>query len=131
MVHAIASRLASEGAEIAINDVDADGVREAVASILERGCRAVPAVGDVRKPADTEALVSVCERELGGLDILVNNAGIVRAAPTRCMTDEQWDLVLDVILRGTFNTCRSAARLLLHPPDGSSVYHRKVVNISS
>jgi 3-oxoacyl-[acyl-carrier protein] reductase len=128
---AIALRLASEGAAIAVNDVDVDGIKEAVDALVDRGCRAVAAVGDVRKPSDTDALIALCEGEFGGLDVLVNNAGIVRAAPTRAMTDEQWDLVLDVILRGTFNTCRSAARVLLPPPGGATTYHRKVINISS
>jgi 3-oxoacyl-[acyl-carrier protein] reductase len=128
---AIAGRLAAEGAAVAVNDVDAPAVSEAVHGIVAAGGRAVGAIADVRRPSETDAMMAACEREFGGLDVIVNNAGVVRAAPTDQMTDEQWDFVLDVILRGTFNVCRSGARLLLHPEPDSISYHRKVVNISS
>jgi 3-oxoacyl-[acyl-carrier protein] reductase len=125
---AIAGRLAQEGAAVVLNDVDRVGLEEAVAAIRDLGCRAAAALGDVRRPADTDSLVTTCEREFGGLHVLVNNAGLVRSAPTQEMTDEQWDLVLDVILRGTFNTIRSAAR---HLTDNAAAFNRKVINISS
>jgi 3-oxoacyl-[acyl-carrier protein] reductase len=125
---AIAGRLARDGAAVVLNDVDRVGLEEAVAAIHDRGCRAAAAAGDVRQPEDADALVTTCEREFGGIHVLVNNAGLVRSAPTHEMTDEQWDIVLDVILRGTFNTIRSAARHLM---DSSAGFNRKVVNISS
>ncbi len=128
---AIAHRLAAEGAAVAVNDIEAGAVEEAVRAITAAGGRACAAIADIRRQSETDAMVAACERELGGLDVVVNNAGVVRAAAAEQMTDEQWDFVLDVILRGTFNTCRSAARLLLRPATDSIPYHRKVVNISS
>ncbi len=128
---AIARGLAQEGAAVVLNDIDRVGLEESVAGIRDLGCRAATAAGDVRRPPDTDVLVAVCEREFGGLHILVNNAGLVRAAPTHEMTDEQWDTVLDVILRGTFNTIRSAARALMAGGADGAAFNRKVVNISS
>jgi 3-oxoacyl-[acyl-carrier protein] reductase len=125
---AIADRLAQEGAAVVLNDIDRVGLEEAVAAIREGGCRAAAAPGDVRRPEETDGLVTACEQEFGGLHVLVNNAGLVRTAPTHEMTDEQWDVVLDVILRGTFNTTRSAARHLM---DKAAGFNRKVINISS
>ena len=57
-------------------------------------------------------MVAVAEREFGTLDIVVNNAGLTKDSTLHRMSDETWDLVLDVALKGTFHVCRSAARLL-------------------
>jgi 3-oxoacyl-[acyl-carrier protein] reductase len=73
-------------------------------------------------------MVSVAEREFGTLDIVVNNAGLTRDSTLHRMSDETWDLVLDVALKGTFYVCRSAARLLRRK---DAEHNRKVVNISS
>jgi 3-oxoacyl-[acyl-carrier protein] reductase len=121
---AIAERLASDGAAVVVNDVDGDVAREAAAGIEG----AAVAVGSVADPAVTDELVAVAEREFGRLDLVVNNAGITRDAMVHRMTDDEWNLVLDVSLRGTFNVCRSAARLLRSK---EAAHNRKVVNMSS
>jgi 3-oxoacyl-[acyl-carrier protein] reductase len=121
---AIAERLAAEGASVVVNDVDEDVALEAASTIPG----AVAAVGSVADPAVTDELVATAEREHGGLDVVVNNAGITRDAMLHRMTDDEWDLVLDVSLRGTFNVCRSAARLLRNK---EATHNRKVVNMSS
>jgi len=126
-----AQRLAGEGAAVVVNDIDGEGAREAVVAIASAGGRAVASAGDVRNPIHTDAMVAAAEREFGGLDILVNNAGLVRPAPAHEMTDEQWDLVVDVVLRGAFNAVRSAARLLRRSEGEEIGYHRKVIGISS
>jgi 3-oxoacyl-[acyl-carrier protein] reductase len=121
---AIAERLAAEGARVLVNDVDEDVAREAAAAIPGSAV----AVGSVSDPAVAEQLVASAEHELGGLDVVVNNAGITRDAPLHKMTDEAWDAVVDVSLRGTFNVCRAAARLLRTK---DATYNRKVVNMAS
>ncbi len=73
-------------------------------------------------------MVAVAEREFGTLDIVVNNAGLTRDSTIHRMSDQDWDIVLDVALKGTFYVCRSAARLLRRK---DAEHHRKVVNISS
>ncbi len=120
----IAERLAAEGASVVVNDVDADVAREASASIPG----SVVCVGSVAEVASCDELVATAEREFGKLDILVNNAGITRDAMVHRMTDDEWDLVLDVSLKGTFYLCRSAARLLRQK---DAPYNRKVVNMAS
>jgi 3-oxoacyl-[acyl-carrier protein] reductase len=121
---AIAERLAADGASVVVNDVDEDVARAAAAAIPG----AVAAVGSVVDSAVTDELAATAEREFGKLDVVVNNAGITRDAMLHRMTDDEWDLVLDVSLRGTFNVCRSAARLLRNK---EAAYNRKVVNMAS
>jgi 3-oxoacyl-[acyl-carrier protein] reductase len=125
---AIAHRLAAEGAVVVVNDLSADACA-AVAS--ELGGAALAAPGDVSDARATDAVVARVTAERGGLDILVNNAGVLRDAPLHRMTDEEWDMVHDVVLRGTFNMCRSAAGVLRGERDALPSHHRKVVNISS
>jgi len=125
---AIALRLARDGAAVVVNDLDEEVAAEAVADVERAGGRAAVATGSVADPVVTDAMVGVAEREFGALDIVVNNAGLTRDAMLHRMTDETWDLVVDVTLRGTFNVCRSAARLLRSKDAG---HNRKVINISS
>ena len=73
-------------------------------------------------------MIDAVEAAFGTLDILVNNAGLTRDAVIHRMTDEQWDVVQDVVLKGVFNTCRSAARLLRVK---DAPHNRKVVNLAS
>jgi 3-oxoacyl-[acyl-carrier protein] reductase len=125
---AIALRLATEGAVVVVNDLSAEAC-EAVAAELGGGALAAP--GDVRDVGATEAVIARVASERGGLDILVNNAGVLRDAPLQRMTDEDWRVVHDVVLWGTFNVCRAAAGLLRGERDALPAHHRKVVNISS
>ncbi len=90
--------------------------------------QAAAAVGSVADPAATDAIVDAVEEAFGTLDILVNNAGLTRDAVIHRMTDEQWDVVQDVVLRGVFNMCRSSARLLRVR---DAAHNRKVVNLAS
>ena len=121
---AIAARLSEDGASVVVNDLDEDVARAAAAAIPN----AVIAVGSVADAAATDEMVAVAEREFGTLDIVVNNAGLTKDSTLHRMSDETWDLVLDVALKGTFHVCRSAARLLRRK---DATHNRKVVNISS
>src|SRR5262245_13067978 len=105
---ATARRFAREGAIVVVNDVDT-GLAGPVAAELERqGARALAIAADVTQRTDVEALVSHIVGEFGRLDVLVNNAGINRDAMSHKMTEEQWDQVLSVNLKGTF-LCAQAA----------------------
>jgi 3-oxoacyl-[acyl-carrier protein] reductase len=125
---AIALRLAAEGAAVAVNDVDGAGATAAGKEIEAAGGRAIAVPGNVAEPDETDKVAAAVEEAFGTLDVLVNNAGLTRDAVVHRMTDEQWDLVCDVVLRGTFNMCRSAARLLRVK---DAPHHRKVVNVAS
>ena len=116
--YAIASRLVAEGASVLVNDRNAEACSRAASEL-----GGVAAVGDVTDPASVDAVVALTDR----LDIVVNNAGVTRDAPIHRMTDEDWQIVHDVALRGAFNVSRSAARLLRADAD----HHRKLINITS
>ncbi|PYM90589.1 MAG: 3-oxoacyl-ACP reductase [Candidatus Rokuibacteriota bacterium] len=105
---ATARRLAREGAAVALNDLRADGLEGVAADVRAAGAKALVLPGDVTKKADCERMVGEVTRELGRLDILINNAGINRDAMAAKMTEDQWDAVLAVNLKGTF-LCAQAA----------------------
>ncbi len=135
---ATALTLVQAGAAVVINDLDKEPAQEAVlACEAVRKGSAVAALGSVTDPTFTDALMRTAVDRFGKLDILVNNAGLSRDRMCHQMTDEQWDLVLDVNLTGTFNCIRSAAPYLREPgkreleENGHVRYNRKIVNFFS
>ena len=105
---ATARRFAREGAAVAINDAKPEGLEAVAGEIRAAGAKALVLPGDVTKKGDCERLVQDVTRTFGRLDILINNAGINRDAMAAKMTEEQWDAVLSVNLKGTF-LCAQAA----------------------
>jgi 3-oxoacyl-[acyl-carrier protein] reductase len=116
---------------VVINDVLPEACSAAVQEIAASGARAIEAPGSVSDPTATDAIVAVAEEAYGRLDILVNNAGITRDQLLHRMSDDDWRLVHEVALWGTFYMCRSAGRLLRGSRDAPVEHHRKVVNMSS
>ena len=106
---AYAQELARQGAAVVINDVDAATADEAVASIESAGGRAVAVVAPVGPSETAKQLVQSAVDTYGRLDILVTNAGVLRDTVLWKMSDEDFDFVIDVHLRGTFNCVREAA----------------------
>jgi len=97
----IAEVFADEGADVVVNDVgDTKPTNEVVAALRAKGRKAVPAIADVSKRADVEAMIDKAWKEMGGLDILVNNAGIETIVPFLELTDDQWTRLVDINLRG-------------------------------
>ncbi len=105
---ATARRFAREGAIVVANDVDVEMARSVVTDLQRDGVRALAVGADVTKRAEVEAMMNHVVGEFGRLDVLVNNAGINRDAMSHKMTEEQWDQVLSVNLKGTF-LCAQAA----------------------
>ena len=105
---ATARRFAREGAIVIANDVDVEQARSVVTELQKEGARSLAVAGDVTKRADVEAMMHHVVGEFGRLDVLVNNAGINRDAMSHKMTEEQWDQVLSVNLKGTFLCAQSA-----------------------
>jgi NAD(P)-dependent dehydrogenase (short-subunit alcohol dehydrogenase family) len=101
-------RFAAEGAIVAVNDVDAERTRAVAGTIEKEGGRALAVPANVTRRDEVEAMVARVVGELGRLDVLINNAGINRDAMSHKMTEEQWDQVLAVNLKGTF-LCAQAA----------------------
>jgi 3-oxoacyl-[acyl-carrier protein] reductase len=132
---AIALRLAQSGARVVVNDLDQEPAAATESAARDAGGDAVTVLGSVADPKTASALVEAAASRWGGLDILVNNAGITRDAMIHRMTDEQYNLVMDVVVRGAFNCTRAAAPYLRDAgrkdrQTGRSV-HRKIVNMSS
>ena len=114
---AIAAELAAAGATVVLGYRSGGDEAEGVAA--EIGGRAVQA--DVSQPEDAQRLVE----EAGDIDILVNNAGVTRDGLLARMSDDDWRIVVDTNLGGTFNTCRAAARGMMRRRAGA------IVNVSS
>ncbi len=101
--------LAAAGARVVVNDVDASEAEAVAQEIRGQGGRALAAAGDVGTRAGCEALVAACVAEFGGIDILVANAGIARDRSFLNMSDEEFDDVWRVHVKGTFWCAQAAA----------------------
>jgi meso-butanediol dehydrogenase / (S,S)-butanediol dehydrogenase / diacetyl reductase len=140
---AIARRLAAEGADLVLTDLAPKGIRtvptksqgdwgglDAVAAqIRAAGRRAVTALVDVRSADQIDRVVEAALRELGGIDILVNNAASPPGAdrvPVVELTEEAWDTVLNVNLKGAFLCSQAIARVMLRRGIGG-----RIINIAS
>lgn len=121
---ATALALAKEGARVAITDIAADGVQRVVAELNEIG-PAIGEVADVRNKAQMEQVVKRTVGQFGGLDILMNIAGISRPTLFLDISEEEYDLVLDINLKGTFLTTQAAVPALLERGGGA------IVNLAS
>ncbi|UIN30373.1 SDR family NAD(P)-dependent oxidoreductase [Microbacterium binotii] len=106
---AYAQELARQGARVVVNDVDAATAAEAVSSIEREGGQAVAVVAPVGSSETAKELVRTAVDTYGRLDILVTNAGVLRDTVLWKMSDEAFDTVIDVHLRGTFTCVREAA----------------------
>jgi 3-oxoacyl-[acyl-carrier protein] reductase len=120
---AIASRLAADGARVALLDLDG-AVAEAAAKKIGGGAIALAA--DVTNASEVDAAVSRVVQEWGRLDILVNNAGITgRSFPIWELSDEDWRRVIDADLTSVFLCCRAAVKVMLRQGSG------RIINIAS
>ena len=107
---AISQRLAADGFAVVINYVGNAMAAGQVVGIIEKaGGRALAVQGDVSEAAAVRALFDAAENVFGGIDVLVNTAGILPTAPIAEATDEAFDRVIAVNLKGTFNGLREAA----------------------
>ncbi|OBK90501.1 3-oxoacyl-ACP reductase [Mycolicibacter sinensis] len=121
---AIAQRFIAEGARVVIGDVNLAATEEAAAQL--GGSEVARAVRcDVTSSSEVDALVAAAVETFGALDIMVNNAGITRDATMRKMTEEQFDQVISVHLKGTWNGLRAAAAIMREQKRGA------IVNMSS
>jgi len=110
----IALAFAREGADVGVNYLDDPAAAEKVVDeIRAAGRRAVLVPADVARLSDTQTMVAQVLGELGGLDVLVNNAGVYPRVPFLDMRESDWDLVLDVNLKGGFFCAQAAARAMI------------------
>jgi len=123
---AIAKLLAEEGADIVIPDIcKEETMTQAVEDIKLIGRKAIGVRCDISKASDVEAMVRQTLATFGKIDILVNNAGIASMKSLVDMTEEEWDKVVDVDLKGAFLCCKYTIPRMIEQGSG------KVINISS
>lgn len=122
---AIALTLARYGADVAMNDIVAEFAEETAREVRKLGRRALAAPCDITDSKAVGEMVSRVVQELGRLDILVNNAGITKDGLILRMSDEDFEKVLSVNLKGAFYCSREAAKVMLKQRSGA------IVNISS
>ncbi|MEU4428537.1 3-oxoacyl-ACP reductase FabG [Actinoplanes sp. NPDC024001] len=122
---ATALQFATEGAAVAVLDLDPDACAEVVDQIKAAGGTAAAYSCDVADEAQVDAVVDKVAAELGGVDVLVNNAGVLRDNLLHKMSASDWDMVMNVHLRGAFLCSRAAQRHMVPKRSG------KIVNTSS
>ncbi|MDR3004064.1 MAG: SDR family oxidoreductase [Acidovorax sp.] len=131
----IALKLASEGASVVINDLDAAPAEQTVADIIAAGGKAVACAGSVTDAGFADRFVQTAIQTYGGLDIIINNAGYTWDNVVQKMSDEQWDAMLAVHLTAPFRILRAASDFIREASkreaEAGTPVHRKVVNISS
>jgi 3-oxoacyl-[acyl-carrier protein] reductase len=126
---ATALKFAREGALVILCDVDKAGVDAAVKEVHEAGGEALGFVVDVTKPATIQAMVNAVVKKYGRIDVLVNNAGIVQDAQMLKMSEVQFDRVIDVNLKGTYNCAKAVADIMVQQGSGVILNASSIVGI--
>jgi len=122
---AIAMKLSAAGAAVVVTATTVEGAARTAEEIIAAGGKALALKVDVSVAADVEALFKETVTAFGRLDILVNNAGITKDGLLLRMKEADWDAVLDVNLKGTFNCTREAAKIM------AKARYGRIVNVSS
>jgi 3-oxoacyl-[acyl-carrier protein] reductase len=123
---AIASAFARKNAHVILNDLCSQEELDTLAtemSVVDGQCKAIRA--DVSQSEQVHTMIRQIEDQFQRLDVLVNNAGIIRRGSIETVTEEDWDQVMNVNLKGTFNCCKAAADVMMRQRAG------KIINISS
>ena len=121
---AIAEQFIAEGARVLLGDLNIDDTRAAAQAL--GGSEVARAVAcDVTSASEVDRLIAAAVEEFGSVDVMVNNAGITRDATLRKMTEQQFDDVISVHLKGTWNGTRSAAAIMREQGSGA------IINMSS
>jgi len=122
---AIAQRFLQEGAAVAINDVNLERAEEIVHEAKSKGKKALSVKADVSNEKEVEEMVNRVYSNFARIDILVNNAGIIKRGSTEDHSYEDWDRVIAVNLRGTYNCSKAVIPIMKKQGCG------KIVNVSS
>lgn len=122
---AIAARLAADGAQVAVLDLNEAATASVVADIEAAGGRAIGVAADVSDAEQVQAAVDRVVTELGGLHILINNAGVLRDNLLFKMSESDWDTVMNVHLKGAFLCSKAAQKHMVDAKYG------RIVNMSS
>lgn len=122
---AVSRAFMREGAAVALIDVEKEKLENLQEEIQAKGGQALAVSCDVSTASDVKQMVEQVHKAFGRIDILVNNAGIIRRGNIETVTEEEWDQVMAVNLKGTFNCCKAVVEIMKNQGYG------KIVNISS
>jgi len=122
---AIAYALADAGANCVINDVVEEAAQTVADEVTSRGVKAMVDTSNITKEAEVQAMAAAVMEEFGRIDILVNNAGITRDGLLVRMDEDQWDMVLNVNLKGAFLCTKTIARPMMKARSG------RIINMAS
>ncbi len=122
---AIAERLGSDGLAVAVTDIDRDAARATADAMTKTGARAAAVAMDVTDAGRVDDALEAVESALGPIEVLVNNAGIVRVGSFLGMSEDDWDAVMDVNVKGVFLVSRAVAPNMVASGRG------RIVNVAS
>lgn len=122
---ATALRLAEEGAHIVINDLNADNAKTLAAQVEKLGRKTLVSTHDVSQFAQAKTMMEEAKKKFGRVDILVNNAGITRDSMLHKLSEEKFDEVIRVNLKGVFNCAQAAAQYMVEQKSG------RIINLAS
>ncbi len=122
---ATALTFAREGAKVVVNDIDAKAAQQVATEIESMGRQVLTIKADVSQSKEVNRMIQSILQKFGRVDILVNNAGIICRGSTENLSEEEWDRVLSVNLKGAFNCCKAVIGGMKKQRAG------KIVNISS
>jgi len=125
----IASAFAKEGAIAIISDINAESCQKTTQELTAQGLKADAMTCDVTKLSSVEEMVNKILDKYNRIDILVNNAGITKDNLFLRMREEEWDAVLTVNLKGTFNCCKAVAKSMLKARKGKIISIASVIGI--
>jgi NAD(P)-dependent dehydrogenase (short-subunit alcohol dehydrogenase family) len=121
----IAEHIAKEGGKVVVSDIDLAAAQETVAKIRAQGGEAHAVKADVTCKADVQAMAVDAKRTYGRIDILVNNAGTDKKGAITELSEETWDMLLDLNLKGTFLCTQAVMQTMIDQ------HYGRIVNISS
>jgi 3-oxoacyl-[acyl-carrier protein] reductase len=122
---AIALTFVREGVKVVLVDIDQDRLEILKKEIEKNRGKAISILCDITKSSEVNKMVNQVQETFGHVDILVNNAGIIRRGTIETVTEEDWDQVIEVNLKGTFNCCKAVVEMMKQQGYG------KIVNVSS
>eukprot|EP01025_Chloroclados_australasicus_P001727 TRINITY_DN10426_c0_g4_i2.p1 TRINITY_DN10426_c0_g4~~TRINITY_DN10426_c0_g4_i2.p1 ORF type:complete len:268 (+),score=30.34 TRINITY_DN10426_c0_g4_i2:102-905(+) len=125
---ACAARFSSEGAKVVLADINQQALEETTTEFKNNGVQAMGVVCDVGNKSHVDTLIRESVKNFGAVDILVANAGIVRAADFIEMTEQDWDDVINVNLKGVFLTGQEAAKQMISQGNGGCIINMSSVN---
>jgi 3-oxoacyl-[acyl-carrier protein] reductase len=123
--YSIAERLASDGHIIVIADILSEVAEQSANNLAAKGIETMAVTGDVSSPAEVDAMFKAVTEKFGTVHILVNNAGITKDNLLLRLSEDDWDLVMKINLKGSFLCTKSASRIMMKNRWG------RIINISS